>query len=211
MTDQTQDNPETAAAEAEAAEAVAAGAPGAERVAELEAQLAEQKNQTLRALAETENVRRRLEQQAEDRGKYAISNFAKDMLQVADNLRRALEAIPESGRADPLVQSLCIGVEMTERELLAALERYGVKPVAGLGTRFDPNFHQAVMEVDDPSQPQGTVVMMMQTGYTIQDRLLRPAMVGVSRGGPKAPPPGSDSPADAAEEAPAEHRVDTRV
>lgn len=211
MTDQTQDTPETAAADAAAADAPAAGTPGADRIAELEAQLAEQKNQTLRALAETENVRRRLEQQAEDRGRYAISNFAKDMLQVADNLRRALEAIPESGRADPLVQSLCIGVEMTERELLASLERYGVKPVAGLGTRFDPNFHQAVMEVNDPSQPQGTVVMVMQTGYTIQDRLLRPAMVGVSKGGPKAPPPSGEPAADVAEDAPADHKVDTRV
>lgn len=208
MTDEKQESPET---EAAAAEAAPAEAPGSDRIAELEAQLADQKNQTLRALAETENVRRRLEQQAEDRGKYAIANFAKDMLQVADNLRRALEAIPESGRSDPLVQSLSVGVEMTERELLVALERYGVKPVAGLGTRFDPNFHQAVMEVDEPSQPQGTVVMMMQTGYTINDRLLRPAMVGVSRGGPKAPPPGSEPPAEAQGQAQPEQRVDTRV
>lgn len=207
MTDEKPQTPETdAAAEAPLDESQAFFA---ERVAELEAQLAEQKDQTLRALAETENVRRRLGQQADDRGKYAVANFAKDMLQVADNLRRALEAIPESAKEDGLVQSLTIGVEMTERELQTALERYGVKPVAGLGTRFDPNFHQAVMEVDDPSQPQGTVVMMMQTGYMIHERLLRPAMVGVSRGGPKAPPAGNEQ----STEAPAEpdHRVDTQV
>jgi molecular chaperone GrpE len=204
----TEDMPQTPETEA-AADAVADAVILAGRVAELEAQLAEQKDQTLRAMAETENVRRRLEQQAEDRGKYAVANFAKDMLQVADNLRRALEAIPESAREDSLVQSLAVGVEMTERELLAALERYGVKPVAGLGARFDPNFHQAVMEVEDPSQPQGTVVMMMQTGYMIHDRLLRPAMVGVSRGGPKAPPPGAEPQADAKSEP--DHKVDTRV
>ncbi len=206
MTDEQPQTPET---DADAAPAEAP-ANAAERIAELEAQSAEQKNQLLRALAETENVRRRLEQQAEDRGKYAVANFAKDMLQVADNLRRALEAIPESARDDSLVQSLAVGVEMTERELLGSLERYGVKPVAGLGTRFDPNFHQAVMEMEDVNQPQGTVVMVMQTGYMMHDRLLRPAMVGVSRGGPKAPPPGTESPAAEAKAEP-EHKVDTQV
>ena len=207
MTDEKPQTPETdAAAEAPLDES---GSSSAERVAELEAQLAEQKDQTLRAMAETENVRRRLGQQAEDRGKYAVSNFAKDMLQVADNLRRALEAIPESAKQDGLVQSLSIGVEMTERELQTALERYGVQPVAGLGTRFDPNFHQAVMEVDDPSQPQGTVVMMMQTGYMIHERLLRPAMVGVSRGGPFPPQAGKDK--SAVYHSEPEHRGDTGV
>lgn len=208
MTDEKPQTPETDIA-AETAPGEAPANP-AERIAELETQLAEQKNHHLRALAETENVRRRLEQQAEDRGKYAVANFAKDMLQVADNLRRALEAIPESARDDSLVQSLAIGVEMTERELLAALERYGVKPVAGLGARFDPNFHQAVMEMEDLTQPQGTVVMMMQTGYMIHDRLLRPAMVAVSKGGPKAPAPGSESTTEPQAAAP-DHRVDTRV
>lgn len=176
-------------------------ADGAEaRIAELEAEVATLKDQMLRALAETENVRRRLEQQAEDRGKYAIANFAKDMLSVADNLRRALEAVPQSARQeDELVASLTTGVEMTERELLGALERYGVKPVPALGSRFDPHLHQAMMEVEDPSQPQGTVVMVMQGGYTMHDRLLRPAMVGVSKGGPK--PEGGEQP----------QKVDTRV
>ncbi|MBY0430011.1 MAG: nucleotide exchange factor GrpE, partial [Rhodospirillales bacterium] len=132
---------------------------------------------------------RRLEQQAEDRGKYAVSNFAKDMLQVADNLHRAIEAVPaESREKDEAIKSLITGVEMTERSLLSSFERYGIQPVAALGERFDPHVHQAMMEVEDPSKPSGTVVLVMQGGYMIQDRLLRPAMVGVSKGGPKPEP-----------------------
>lgn len=177
--------------EAEAMPADAAPQPTAEeRIAQLETERATLKDQLLRALAETENVRRRLEQQAEDRGKYAVSAFAKDMLQVADNLRRALEAVPQSARQDnEAMHNLTVGIEMTERELVSAFERYGIKPVAGLGARFDPNFHQAMMEIEDPSQPAGTVVLVMQNGYTIGDRLLRPAMVGVSKGGPKGEQP----------------------
>ena len=159
------------------------------REAELEAELARLKDQLLRAMAETENVRRRLEQQAEDRGKYAMSSFAKDMLPVADNLRRALDSIPaESLGSDALAQKLAEGVELTERSLLSALERHGIKRVLALGKRFDPHLHQAMMEVEDPSQPAGTVVLEMQAGYTIHDRLLREAMVGVSKGGPKPQP-----------------------
>jgi len=178
--------PEQAAAEAKSASPETA-APATDRVAELEAELAKLKNDVLYARADTENTRRRLEQQAEDRGKYAVANFAKDVLAVADNLRRALDAVPQAAaEADEAVKALAIGVEMTERELLATFERYGIKPIIAQGARFDPNLHQAMMEVEDPSQLEGTVVMVMQAGYTLQDRLLRPALVGVAKGGPKA-------------------------
>jgi molecular chaperone GrpE len=213
MSDEKQQNQaaEAAAAEGAAEPVPEAGTVEAEaRVAQLESEVAQLKDQLLRAMAETENVRRRLEQQAEDRGKYAIGNFARDVLLVADNLRRALDSVPQSARQDnELVSSLTVGVEMTERELLTALERYGVKPVPALGARFDPNLHQAMMEVDDPSQPAGTVVMVMQSGYTIHDRLLRPAMVGVSKGGPKAPAGQEQQPEGPQGEA--SPRVDTRV
>ncbi len=161
----------------------------ADRAAALEAEVARLKNDLLYAKAEVENVRRRLEQQAEDRGRYAMAQFAKDMLTVADNLRRALDAVPEASRdSDETVNSLTVGVEMTEREMMTTLERYGIKLVEADGCRFDPNFHQAMMEMEDITQPEGTVVMVMQRGYTIHDRLLRPAMVAVSKGGPKVPP-----------------------
>ena len=147
------------------------------------------KDQLLRAIAETENVRRRLEQQAEDRGKYAVASFAKDVLPVADNLRRALESIPAEARQDdPMAHKLAEGVELTERSLLATLERYAIKRIESLGQRFDPHLHQAMMEIEDPGQPAGTVVLEMQPGYTIHNRLLREAMVGVSKGGPKTQP-----------------------
>ncbi|MTJ82015.1 MAG: nucleotide exchange factor GrpE [Telmatospirillum sp.] len=165
-----------------------AGGPSP-REQELEAEVAKLKDQLLRAVAETENVRRRLEQQAEDRAKYAVGNFAKDILQVADNLRRALDTIPAEARtADPVAQKLVEGVELTERTFLSTLERYGIKKIVSLGQRFDPHFHQAMMEIEDVTATSGTVVLEVQAGYTIHDRLLREAMVGVSKGGPKAPP-----------------------
>ncbi|MGE5546576.1 MAG: nucleotide exchange factor GrpE [Solirubrobacterales bacterium] len=173
------------------AEEAPAAAPEAapDQASQFEAELAKLRNEVLYARAETENVRRRLEQQAEDRGKYAVSQFAKDVLSVADNLRRALDAVPATAReGNDIANTLTVGVEMTERELLATLERYGIRPVQALGQRFDPNFHQAMMEMEDPSQPEGTVVLVMQTGYVLHDRLLRPALVAVSKGGPKAPP-----------------------
>jgi molecular chaperone GrpE len=164
----------------------AAPAPDA-RIAELEADVAKLKSEVLYARADTENVRRRLEQQADDRGRYAVAQFAKDVLSVADNLRRALDAVPPSSReGNDIANTLTQGVEMTERELLGTFERYGIKPVEAMGARFDPNLHQAMMEVEDPGKPEGTVVMVMQSGYTIHDRLLRPALVGIAKGGPKA-------------------------
>lgn len=195
MTQDHTNEPVPVEAPAAAAEAVPTPAPGeappeeaVDRFAGLEADLAKMKNDLLYAKAETENVRRRLEQQAEDRGKYAVAQFAKDVLNVADNLRRALDAVPPAAReGNEMANTLTVGVEMTERDLLATLERYGVRPVEAMGARFDPNLHQAMMQVEDTTRPEGTVVMVMQQGYTIHDRLLRPALVGVSRGGTKAP------------------------
>lgn len=172
-----------------------------DRTVELEAEIAKLKDQVLRALAETENTRRRLEQQAEERGKYAVTGFARDMLSVADNLRRALDSAKPEGQADDdAARNLVAGVEIIERELLNTFERHGIRPVAALGERFDPHAHQAMMEMEDASKPSGTVVLVMQTGYTIHDRLLRPAMVAVSKGGPK---PGAGDGDDAG------RRVDT--
>ena len=181
---QNEQTPETPAPEAAEA-AVSSDA----RVAELEAEIAKLKNDVLYAKAEVENTRRRLEQQAEDRAKYSVSAIAKDVLSVADNLRRALDSVPPAAReGNDMANTLTVGVEMTERELLATFERYGIRMVPAQGVRFDPNLHQAMMEVEDTTQPEGTVVMVMQQGYQIHDRLLRPALVGVSKGGPKVPP-----------------------
>jgi molecular chaperone GrpE len=158
----------------------------AARVAELEAELAAANEKTLRAMAETENVRRRLEQAAEDRGKFAVNGFAKDMLPVADNLRRALDSLPADAKeTDPLAAKLIEGVELTERSLLSALERHGVKRVESLGQLLNPHLHQAMMEVEDPNHAAGTILVEMQAGYTLHGRLLREAMVGVAKGGPK--------------------------
>ncbi|MBX9635849.1 MAG: nucleotide exchange factor GrpE [Magnetospirillum sp.] len=185
----TQDPQTEQTPEPQTEDAAAEQAPGAERIAELEAEVAKLKNEVLYAKAETENVRRRLEQQAEDRGKYAVSNIAKDVLSVADNLRRALDSVPPAAReGNDIANTLTVGVELTERELLNTFERYGIRLIEAQGTRFDPNLHQAMLEMEDASQPEGTVVLVMQAGYQIHDRLLRPALVGVSKGGPKTPP-----------------------
>ncbi len=147
-----------------------------------ESQLAELKDQLLRARAETENVRRRAARDKEDASRYAIANFARDMLSVADNMARALEAVPEEDRSgDSPMASLAQGIEMTERELLAALDRHGIKKIEPMGEKFDHNLHQAMFEMPDDSAAPGTVVQVMQAGYVIADRLLRPAMVGVAK------------------------------
>jgi molecular chaperone GrpE len=176
-----------AAPDAPESAAPAAPAPD-DRLARLEAENGRLKSDLLYAKAETENVRRRLEQQAEDRGKFAVTQFAKDILTVADNLRRALDAVPPAAREEnEAVGTLVTGVEMTERDMLTTFERHGIRPVEAQGSRFDPNFHQAMMEVEDLTQPEGTVVLVMQQGYVLHGRLLRPALVGIAKGGPKAP------------------------
>ena len=161
------------------------GTPGGDagRIAALEAEVTRLKDQALRAMAEAENTRRRAQREIEENNKYAVSNIARDILPVADNLRRALEGIPaEARQADERLDKFATGVELTEREFLATLERHHIKRVDPLGKPFDHNLHQAVMQVDAPDKPAGTVVQVLQSGYTINDRLLRPAMVAVAKG-----------------------------
>lgn len=147
----------------------------------LTAEAAEQKDRALRALADLENLRRRAEREREDVQKYAVSRFARDLLSVADSLRRALEQQPKN--PDEAMKSFVAGIEVTERELLSVFERHQIRPIEALGQKFDANFHEAVFEMEDPSKPAGTVTQVMQTGYTIAGRLLRAAMVAVSKGG----------------------------
>jgi molecular chaperone GrpE len=166
-------------------ESVAEETSAETRVNELEAELADQRDRLLRALAETENVRRRAQREREDASKYAVAGFAKDLLSAADNLRRALESLPEAEAKDERTRSLLAGVAATERELLGVFERHGIKRIDPKGERFDHNLHQAIFEAERPDQPSGSVVEVLQPGYVLHDRLLRPAMVGVAKGGPK--------------------------
>src|SRR5678816_1142819 len=167
-------------------EGVAVAAP--DPLATVEAELTDSKDRLLRALAETENVRRRLQRERDDASKYAVSGFAKDLLSAVDNLRRALDAMPEAEVTDARTQSLRDGVAATERELLGAFERHGLKRIDPKGERFDHNFHQAVFEAERPDVPAGTVVEVLQPGCVQHVRLLRPAMVGVAKGGARAQP-----------------------
>jgi molecular chaperone GrpE len=184
---------ETARAEDEAARqpetpAAAAGEPTPSTA--LEREHAEMKDRLLRTLAEMENLRKRTEREVADARIYGMASFARDVLGVADNMRRALDAIPAEARANAQagMKALVDGVELTERELLKALEKNGVRQFTPLGEKFDPNVHQAMFEVPDPSVPAGSIVQVMQPGYMIGERVLRPALVGVSKGGPKAAP-----------------------
>jgi molecular chaperone GrpE len=171
--------------------------PPSEIEEELRAENASLKDQVLRAMAEVENVRRRLEREKQDATKFGVSSFAKAVLPVADNLERALQSAPEEARAaNESLKNLCIGLEMTQNELKTALERNGIKMVDAMGKKLDPNLHQAMFEVEDPSVAAGTVVQVIQQGYTLHERLLRPAMVGVAKGGPKDG--AKDAPAPAA-------------
>ena len=148
---------------------------------------ADARDKMLRTLAEMENLRKRTSREVADARTYGITGFARDVLDLADNLQRALDAVPAEARdnADPGLKALIEGVELTERSLLNALEKHGVKKLDPSGGKFDPNFHQAMFEIPDPSVPSGTVVQVVQAGYTIGDRVLRPALVGVSKGGAK--------------------------
>ncbi|MGD9540233.1 nucleotide exchange factor GrpE [Methylocystis sp.] len=143
------------------------------------------KDKLLRALAEVENVRRRAEREVADAKAYGVANFARETLTFADNLQRALENVPEGSRADPAVASLVEGVEVMERDFLARLARFGVKKIDAQGARFDPNLHEALFEIPDETQPVGSVAQVVEQGYMIGERVLRPAKVGVTRGGSK--------------------------
>jgi len=153
-------------------------------------EVAEARDKMLRTLAEMENLRQRTRREVADAKTYGISGFARDVLEIADNLQRALDAVPVEARAaaDAGLKALIEGVELTERSLLNALEKNGVKKFDPTGEKFDPNFQQAMYEVPDPSVPSGTVVQVVQAGYMIGERVLRPALVGVSKGGAKAAP-----------------------
>jgi molecular chaperone GrpE len=153
-------------------------------------ELAEARDRVLRTLAEMENLRRRTAREVADARTYGIAGFARDVLDIADNLQRALDALPAETRAvaDPGLTALIEGVELTERSLLAALEKNGVRKFDPAGEKFDPNFQQAMYEVPDASVPAGTVVQVVQAGYTLGERVLRPALVGVAKGGAKPAP-----------------------
>ena len=172
---------QTARAEDEAA-------PPAEAAAQAPAEAAaELKDRLLRTLAEMENLRKRTERQVADERQYGIASFSRDMLAVADNMRRALDALTPEMRANAQagLKAFVEGVELTERELLKMLEKNGVRQFTPQGQKFDPNLHQAIFEVPDAAVPAGHVVQVVQPGYMIGERVLRPAMVGVSKGGPK--------------------------
>ena len=179
------------------AEAVASGDAAAEAVAaapkpstSLDRELAEAKDRLLRTLADMDNMRKRTEREVADARVYGISTFARDILGVADNMHRAMQALDDElrAKADDATKALLEGVELTERELMNVLEKHGVKRIEPLNQKFDPNRHQAMYEIEDASVPSGSVVQVMQAGYLIGERVLRPALVAVSKGGTKAAP-----------------------
>ena len=203
MTDQTaraKDDENTSPVNAEASQTRAS-----EPSTALEREHAEMKDRLLRALAEMENLRRRTEREVADSRLYSVTSFARDLLVVADNMRRALEAVTPELRASTqsAAKALVDGVELTERELLKALEKNGVRQFTPLGEKFDPNLHQAMFEVPDATVPAGSVVQVVQPGYMIGDRILRPALVGFSKGGPKTAPTPNNNDNDNAPRKPA--------
>jgi molecular chaperone GrpE len=193
---------ETARAEDEAANKpeAAAAAPEPTPSTALEREHAEMRDRLLRTLAEMENLRKRTEREVADARLYGVTSFARDVLGVADNMRRALDALPAEARssAQAGIKALVEGVELTERELLKALEKNGVRQFTPQGEKFDPNVHQAMFEVPDASVPAGSIVQVMQPGYMIGERVLRPALVAVAKGGPKVAPGSSNDNAKAA-------------
>nr|WP_264571284.1 MULTISPECIES: nucleotide exchange factor GrpE [unclassified Sphingobium] len=183
MTDQTNNENETLAADiAEGAgETLSREEIAAARIAALEEDLANAKQETLYAVADTQNVRRRLEKELADTRAYAATAFARDILSVADNLSRALEAIPAELRADEKVKGLIAGLDATGKEMESALRKHGVEKFTSVGEPLDPNKHQAMIEMPSAEAAPGTIVQEMQAGYMIKDRLLRPALVGVAK------------------------------
>jgi molecular chaperone GrpE len=204
MTEETNKNgPDAAATEAEATAAMegqvadeieAGAAQETDPLEALKAENADLRDRFLRLAAEMDNLRRRTDREIKDAKSYAVTGFARDMLSVSDNLRRAIETLPDEARtaADAAMSALIEGVEMTERGMLATLERHGVRKIEAEGQKFDPNFHQAMFEVPNPNVANNTVVQVVQAGYAIGERVLRPAMVGVAKGGPKADAAGDD-------------------
>lgn len=187
MTDKDQ-TPEPANDAAPQAEAGAESEPHPAVVIEkLNAENVEMKDRVLRTLAEMENLRRRTEKEVSDAKTYGVANIARDMVAFADNLRRAIESVPADAREpEGPLRTLVEGLELTERDFLSRLARHGVKKLEPQGQKFDPNMHEALFEVPDPSVPAGTVMQVVEDGYSIGERCLRPAKVGVARGGPRA-------------------------
>jgi molecular chaperone GrpE len=177
--------PQTDPAADPAAQPDATAAPKAST--SLDRELADMKDRLLRTLADMENMRKRTDREVQDAKVYGVSSFARDILGVADNMHRAMQALDDElrAKADDSIKALLDGVELTERELMNVLDKHGVKKLEPQGQKFDPNRHQAMFEVEDASVPNGTVVQVMQAGYTIGERVLRPALVAVSKGGPK--------------------------
>ncbi|MDX2155321.1 MAG: nucleotide exchange factor GrpE [Hyphomicrobiaceae bacterium] len=171
--------------------------PVNDEVARLKAEAADLKDRLLRAHAEMDNVRKRLEKEKADLAKFAITKFARDVVGIGDNVQRAIDAVPaKSAEQDPSLKSFLEGVSMIEREFLNVLEKHGVKRLDPKGEQFNPHLHQAVMEMPVADVPSGTVTQVFQAGYTIEDRVLRPAMVVVAKGGLKPqPPPSTTEPA----------------
>lgn len=175
-----------------------------------EAQLAEKHDALLRNMAETENVRRRLEREKDETAKYAIAKFAKDVLTIGDNFERAIDAVPPDAVAsDPTLKSLYEGIVVAQRDYRSMLERHGVKVINSTGQPFNPHYHQAVTELENTEVPAGTVLQVYQSGYLIDDRCLRPAMVVVSRGGPK--PPKASATAEGQNSGTGEARADNQM
>jgi molecular chaperone GrpE len=180
-----------AGAEAPAANASLAQGDAERDAAAVQALIAENaglKDKVLRTLAEMENLRRRTEKEVADAKTYGVTSFARDMLTFADNMRRALDNVPAEAResADAALKTFVEGIELTERDFLSRLSRHGVRKLDPKGQKFDPNFHEALFEAHDESLPAGTVAQVVEEGFAIGDRVLRPAKVGVARGGAKA-------------------------
>ena len=173
-----------------AREAAAEGAKSLQEiVAALQVEVGDLKDKWLRAHAEVENIRKRTEREREEAAKYSIAKLARDIVAVGDNFQRAIDAVPAgAAEKDPALKSFLDGVTMTERELLNTLDRHGIKRVQPLNEQFNPHLHQAVAQVPRTDVPSGTIVEVYQAGYMIEERVLRPAMVGVAQGGPKPPP-----------------------
>ncbi len=154
------------------------------RIAELEAELAKVKDAAMRSLAEADNIRKRSERAQADASKFAVSKFAKDLLDVADNFRRALDSIPQEQKdsEDPMLKNLIIGIEASERSMLSVFERHGISKLEPKDGKFDPNFHEVMFEAEDPSKNPGEIIQLIEPGYMLHERLLRPARVGVAKG-----------------------------
>lgn len=158
-------------------------AAATDRVAELEAEIARLKDHMMRALAETDNIRKRSVKEREDASKYAVTSFAKEMLDIADNFQRAMDAVPaEAKEADPVLKNLMDGIEATERVMLKSFEKQGIRKIEPMGEMFNPNFHEVMFEAPVPGKTGGTVIQVIEPGYVIHDRLLRAAKVGVAKG-----------------------------